>query len=48
MEKKKRLWDDELLFEGDIYDIATADALLEDDEISPEEAAFIEGYMQAG
>jgi hypothetical protein len=35
------------LIEGDVYSEDIAQGLLEDDELSTEEAAFIEGYTRA-
>lgn len=35
------------LVEGDLYSEDVAEGLLEDDQLSAEEAAFIEGYARA-
>jgi len=43
MARKKRL-EDELIY--DIYDEDYVEELLEDDEISPEEEAFMIGYNE--
>jgi hypothetical protein len=37
----RREWDEE-----DIYSSGSADAMLEDDDITPEEAAFMRGYEE--
>jgi hypothetical protein len=41
------MWDEESIYEdviNDVYD--NFDEGLEDDEMSPEEAAFMQGYME--
>ena len=44
-EKMKALWyDSDVEEEADIYSIAGVQKLLEDDETTPSEAAFMEGY----
>lgn len=47
---KKFLWDEELnkiLEDDSIYSEDVREQLLEDDELSPEEAGFMKGYDEA-
>ena len=43
--KKKKLWDEQAV--EDVYDEDFVEGLLEDDEISAEEEAFMIGYNRA-
>ncbi len=47
MKRKKKDLDEELENEGSIYSEHFVEELEEDDEISPEEQGFMEGYLEA-
>lgn len=45
--KKKFLLDEEIVDDDSIYSEDVRDRLVEDDELSPEEAGFMKGYDEA-